>query len=37
MATMNTGSFGKALWPGVNTWYGKAYDEFDVEWDMVFS
>ncbi len=37
MATMNTGSFGKALWPGVNTWYGKAYDEFDVEWDKVFT
>lgn len=36
MATINTGSFGKALWPGVNKWYGKAYDEFDVEWDKVF-
>lgn len=37
MATMNTGSFGKALWPGVNTWYGKAYDEFDVEWNKIFT
>jgi hypothetical protein len=37
MATMNTGSFGKALWPGVNEWYGKAYDEFDVEWSKIFT
>lgn len=36
MATMNTGSFGKALWPGVNKWYGKAYNEFDVEWNKIF-
>lgn len=34
---INTGSFGKALWPGVNTWYGKAYDEFDVEWNKIFT
>jgi len=34
---INTGSFGKALWPGVNTWYGKAYDEFDVEWSKIFT
>lgn len=33
---INTGSFGKALWPGVNRWYGKAYDEFDVEWSKLF-
>lgn len=37
MATMNTGSFGKALWPGVNTWYGKAYNEFAVEWNQIFT
>lgn len=37
MATINTGSFGKALWPGINTWYGKAYNEFDVEWSKVFT
>lgn len=34
---INTGSFGKALWPGINEWYGKSYDEFDVEWDKVFT
>lgn len=33
---VNTGSFGKALWPGVNKWYGDAYDEFPVEWSKVF-
>jgi Mu-like prophage major head subunit gpT len=34
---INTGLFGKALWPGVNTWYGKAYDEFGTEYDKVFT
>lgn len=33
---INTGSFGKALWPGVNKWYGQAYTEFPVEWSKVF-
>lgn len=33
---INTGSFGKALWPGVNKWYGQAYNEFPVEWSKVF-
>lgn len=36
MAIINTGSFSKALWPGVNAWYGKAYDEFPVEWSDLF-
>lgn len=36
MAIINTGSFSKALWPGVNAWYGKAYDEFKVEWTDLF-
>jgi hypothetical protein len=34
---INTGNFGKALWPGVNAWYGKAYDEFATEWDKIFT
>jgi Mu-like prophage major head subunit gpT. len=34
---MTTGSFGKALWPGINAWYGKAYNEFDVEWSKIFT
>ena len=34
---INTGLFGKALWPGVNTWYGKAYNEFEVEYTKLFT
>jgi hypothetical protein len=37
MAIINTGSFSKALWPGVNAWYGKAYDEYPVEWTDLFN
>lgn len=29
-------SFAKALYPGVNTWFGKAYDEYPVEYDKLF-
>jgi len=36
MAIITTGSFSKALWPGVNTFYGKAYDEYPVQWDKLF-
>ncbi len=36
MAIINTGSFSKALWPGVNAWFGKAYDEYPVEWTDLF-
>lgn len=36
MSVINTSSFAKALWPGVNAWYGKAYDEFPVEWTALF-
>lgn len=34
---INTGSFVKALWPGVNAWYGKAYNEFKVEYTDLFA
>ena len=34
---INTGSFGRALWPGVNAWYGKAYAEFQTEYDKIFT
>jgi phage major head subunit gpT-like protein len=37
MAVINTGSFGKALWPGINAWYGQAYKEFPVEWSEIFT
>lgn len=36
MSTINSGSFAKALWPGVNAWYGKAYDEYAVEHPKLF-
>jgi hypothetical protein len=36
MSVINSGSFAKALWPGVNAWYGKEYDEYPVEWDKLF-
>lgn len=37
MAIISTGSFAKALWPGVNSWYGKAYAEHPVEWSGLFT
>lgn len=33
---IGTGNFGKALWPGINKWYGKAYDEHKVEYTDLF-
>jgi len=36
MSVINSGSFAKALWPGVNAWYGKAYDEYPVEFKELF-
>ena len=33
---INSGSFAKALWPGVNTWYGQEYDEHGVEYTDLF-
>jgi hypothetical protein len=29
-------SFAKALWPGVNKWYGDAYNDYQTEWDKLF-
>ena len=36
MGVITTSSFAKALWPGVNAWYGKSYSEYPVEWDKLF-
>lgn len=36
MSVINSSSFAKALWPGVNTWYGDAYNQYPVEWDKLF-
>lgn len=33
---INTGSFSKALWPGVNAWYGDAYTQHNVEYTDLF-
>jgi hypothetical protein len=36
MSAITTSSFAKALFPGVNKWYGDAYKEFNVQWtDLV--
>lgn len=34
---INSGSFAKALWPGVNAWYGQAYSEHGVEYTGLFN
>lgn len=36
MGIINTSSFAKSLWPGVNAWYGQAYSEYVPEWDKLF-
>lgn len=36
-APITSSSFAKALWPGVNSWYGKEYSEFPVEYTELFS
>lgn len=36
MSVTNSSNFAKALWPGVNAWWGKAYNEYPVEWDKLF-
>lgn len=36
MGTVTSGSFAKALWPGVNKWFGTSYNEYSPEWDKLF-
>ena len=36
MSVINSGSFAKALWPGVNAWYGKSYNDYSVEYTDLF-
>lgn len=36
MSIINSGSFAKALWPGVNAWYGKSYNDYPVEYTDLF-
>lgn len=32
MAVITTATWSKALWPGVNAWYGDEYNKFQEEW-----
>lgn len=36
MGTINTGSFAKALWPGLKAWFGQTYNEWPVEFTQLF-
>lgn len=36
MAIMGTGHFGKALWPGINAWYGQKYKEWPTRYTSMF-
>jgi S-adenosylmethionine/arginine decarboxylase-like enzyme len=36
MGVITTSSFAKALWPGVNAWYGKSYNDYATEFDKLF-
>jgi len=36
MPVITSSSFAKALWPGVNAWYGKSYNDYQPEWDKLF-
>ena len=36
MSVITSSSFAKALWPGVNAWWGKAYSEYPVEYTKLF-
>ena len=33
---ITSSSFAKLLWPGLNAIYGKAYNDYPVEWDKLF-
>jgi hypothetical protein len=33
---INTGNFGLALWPGINAWYGAAYNQYPTEYTDLF-
>jgi len=36
MSIINSSNFAKALWPGINAWYGKAYNDYPVEYTQLF-
>ena len=33
---ITTGNFARALWPGINAWYGEEYDEWATEYSELF-
>jgi len=37
MAVITTGTHPKALWPGIKAWWGRVYDEHQVEYTDLFS
>ena len=37
MGVINTGSFAKALWPGINSWFGQSYKEWPTEFTALFA
>lgn len=36
MSVITSSSFAKALWPGVNAWFGRAYSEYPEEYTKLF-
>lgn len=36
MAIVATGALAKALWPGVNAWFGQAYKDYDLQYKEIF-
>ena len=36
MAVITQSTWAKAVWPGVNTWYGQTYNEFKTEYTEIF-
>lgn len=36
MSVITSNSFAKSLWPGINAWWGKAYDEHSEEFTELF-
>lgn len=34
---ITSGTFAKALWPGINKWYGEAYSDYQPQWTSIFS
>lgn len=33
---ITTGSFAKALWPGIKQWFGESYEEYPLLWPQMF-